>query len=46
MESNPTVKELLKVIVMQEKEIEELKSRIKRIKEYIEVYEEFLKERK
>ena len=46
METNATVKELLKVIVMQEKEIEELKSRIKRIKEYIEVYEEFLKERK
>ena len=43
MESNPTIKELIKVIVMQEKEIRELKSRIDRIKQYIEVYEECLR---
>lgn len=42
MESEVTVKELIKVIVMQEKEIKELESRIDRIKKYIEVYEELL----
>lgn len=42
---NPTIKNLLKVIVQQEKEIAELKAKVKRIKDYIEVYEEFLKGR-
>lgn len=43
MESESTIKELIKVIAMQEKEIEELKSRLNRVKQYIEVYEECLR---
>ena len=43
MESEITIRELIKVIVMQEKEIDELKSRLDRIKQYIEVYEECLR---
>ena len=43
MESKNVIKELINVIVMQEKEINELKSRLDRIKQYIEVYEEYLR---
>ena len=43
MESKITIRELIKVIVMQEKEIDELKSRLDRVKQYIEVYEECLR---
>lgn len=43
MESEITIRELIKVIVMQEKEIDELKSRLDRVKQYIEVYEECLR---
>lgn len=43
MESYNTIKELLKVIAMQQEEIQELEERIDRIKEYLDVYEEYLK---
>ena len=43
MESKNTIKELINIIVMQEKEIEELESRLDRVKQYVEVYEECLR---
>lgn len=40
-----TIKELLNVIAMQQEEIQELEAQIDRIKQYIEVYEDYLKGR-
>lgn len=37
------VTELVEVILMQEKELQELKDKINRIRQYIEVYEEVIK---
>ena len=36
------IEELVSMILMQEKEIEKLRRTINRIKQYIEVYEEYL----
>lgn len=39
-----TIEELVSLILMQEKEIRRLKKKIIQIKQYIEVYEEFIRE--
>lgn len=39
---NKTVKELVSLILMQEREIKKLKRKIERITQYLEVYEEYL----
>lgn len=36
------IEELVDLVLMQEKEIQKLKSKICRIKEYIEVYEDYI----
>lgn len=46
MKRDNIIEELVSVILMQEREIEKLKSKINRIKQYLEVYEEYIKERK
>lgn len=38
------IEELVSLILMQEEEIKKLKSKINRIKQYIEVYEEYIEE--
>lgn len=37
------IEELVSVILMQEKEINKLKRKINRIKQYLEVYEDYIK---
>lgn len=37
------IEELVEVILMQDREIKKLKKRIRQIKQYIEVYEEYIK---
>lgn len=39
------IEELVATILMQEREIEKLRRKITRIKQYIEVYEEYIEER-
>lgn len=43
MEMENIITELVEIILMQEKELQELKNKIKRINQYIEVYEEYIK---
>ena len=43
MTAENIIEELVEVILMQEKEINELKSKINRVNQYIEVYEEYIK---
>ena len=43
MELEDVIEELVSIILMQEKEINELKDKINRINQYIEVYEELIK---
>lgn len=43
MTAEDIIEELVEVILMQEKEINELKSKINRVNQYIEVYEEYIK---
>lgn len=38
------IEELVSLILMQEKEIDKLKRKIRQIKQYIEVYEDYIKE--
>lgn len=38
-----TIEELVSLILMQDKEIKKLKRKIVQIKQYIEVYEEYIK---
>lgn len=42
MKAEQIIEELVEVILMQEKEINKLKIKINRIKQYLEVYEEYL----
>lgn len=42
MKAESIIEELVEVILMQEKEIKKLKNKINRIKQYLEVYEEYL----
>lgn len=37
------IEELVSLILMQDKEIRKLKAKINRIKQYLEVYEEYIK---
>lgn len=39
------IEELVSLILIQDEEIKKLKRRINRIKQYIEVYEEYIKEK-
>ena len=43
MSKDEIIKELVEMILMQEKEIVLLKKKITQIKQYIEVYEEYIK---
>ena len=43
MERLDIVEELVSLILMQEREIEKLKKTITRVKQYIEVYEEYIR---
>lgn len=43
MKVEDIIEELVEVILMQEKEINKLRKKIERIKQYIEVYEEYIK---
>ena len=43
MTAEQIIEELVSVILMQEKEINALKHKINNIKQYIEVYEEYIK---
>jgi peptidoglycan hydrolase CwlO-like protein len=38
-----TIEELVSLILMQEKEITRLKRKIRQVKQYIEVYEEYIR---
>ena len=42
MKTEEIIEELVEVILMQEKEIKKLRHKINRIKQYLEVYEEYL----
>lgn len=43
MSKDKIITELVELVLMQEKEIEKLKKKISRIKQYLEVYEEYIK---
>lgn len=43
MKLEEVIEELVDVILMQEREINELKQKINRINQYIETYEEYIK---
>ncbi len=43
MSKDEIISELVEVILMQEKEIKKLKQKITNVKQYIEVYEEYIK---
>lgn len=43
MKVEEIIEELVSVILMQEKEIDKLRNKIVRIKQHIEVYEEYIK---
>lgn len=42
MKAEDIIEELVQMILMQEKEINKLKETVNRIKQYIEVYEDYL----
>ena len=46
MKQDDIIRELGSVILMQEKEIEKLRSKITRVKQYLEVYEEYIENNK
>ena len=43
MSKDEIISELAELVLMQEKEIEKLKNKITQIKQYIEVYEDYIK---
>ena len=43
MTKDEIIAELTELILMQEKEINKLKSKVRQIKQYIEVYEDYIK---
>ena len=43
MTKDETIAELASMILMQDKEIKRLKEQIRQVKQYIEVYEEYIK---
>lgn len=42
MKAEDIIEELVSVILMQEKEIKKLKNKVNQIKQYIEVYEDYI----
>lgn len=42
MTDDEIIRELVELILMQEKEIKKLKTKVTQIKQYIEVYEEYI----
>ena len=42
-ERDEVIEELVSLILMQDEEIKKLKRRIRQVKQYIEVYEEYIK---
>lgn len=43
MTKDEIITELVELVLMQEKEIKKLKNKIQQIKQYIEVYEDYIK---
>jgi uncharacterized coiled-coil protein SlyX len=43
MTKDEIITELVELVLMQEKEIDKLRKKIERVKQYIEVYEEYIK---
>lgn len=43
MSAEEIIEELVSVILMQEEEIKKLKKKIRQVKQYIEVYEDYIK---
>lgn len=43
MSKDEIITELVELVLMQEKEIKKLKTKIEHIKQYIEVYEDYIK---
>lgn len=43
-QKDKVIEELVSLVLMQEEEINKLKKKIRQIKQYIEVYEEYIKE--
>ena len=43
MSKDEIITELVELVLMQEKEIKKLKDRVRQIKQYIEVYEDYIK---
>ena len=42
MSKDEIITELVDLVLMQEKEIEKLKAKMRRVKQYLEVYEEYI----
>lgn len=43
MSKDEIIKELVELVLMQEKEIDKLRNKIIQVKQYVEVYEEYIK---
>lgn len=43
MSKDEIISELVELILMQEKEIKKLKEKVRQVKQYIEVYEDYIK---
>ena len=43
MSKDEIITELVELVLMQEKEIKKLKTKVQQIKQYIEVYEDYIK---
>ena len=43
MSKDEIIRELVDIVLMQEKEIDELRDKIRRIEKYIEVYEDYIR---
>lgn len=43
MTKDEIISELVEVILMQEREIKKLKEKVRQVKQYIEVYEDYIK---
>ena len=46
MSKDEIIMELVELVLMQEKEIDNLRSKINRIRQYLSVYEEYIEDRK
>jgi hypothetical protein len=43
MSKDEIITELVELVLMQEKEIEKLKGKVRQVKQYIEVYEDYIR---